>query len=59
MRWEDGQGPQGRKGEELRCWNSRQLGLAQGLVEFPEAREAAGLQWLFLQMYCVMTAVTL
>lgn len=50
MRWEDGQGPQGR--------NSRQLGLAQGLAAFPEAQEVAGLQRLmFLQMYCVTIAV--
>lgn len=43
-----------------RCWNSRQPGLAQGLAEFPEAQEVAGLQRLmFLQMCCVMVAVIL
>lgn len=46
--------------KNCRCWNSRQLGLAQGLAEFPEAQEVAGLQRLmFLQMYRVMIAMIL
>lgn len=46
--------------KNCRCWNSRQLRLAQGVAEFPEVQEVAGLQRLMiLQMYCVMIAMIL